>query len=317
MKPALSVILFTVLSGAGLGLLSLLILADLAALGGGFNRVHLEAGAVAALALVAAGLLASTLHLASPKKAWRAFSQFRRSWLSREAVFAVLLFPVALAWIAAVHLEARGDSVMALGFATVTLAWAVLFCTGMIYGCLKTVPQWYTAFTPLNYLLLGHASGALPLLLLAEFGATSQAGGPRPAPYAIMALLLLLAAAAGKAAYYRRYRPAQGRHSLHDALPGLKSQAAIRLLDAGHSHDTFLNREFVYRLGARHARLLRTLAIALACLLPLASLPGAWRGVATLAAAFICCIAGMLIERWLFFAEAQHVVRLYHGQQRV
>jgi DMSO reductase anchor subunit len=317
MKPALSVILFTVLSGAGLGFLSLLILADLVALGGGFPRLYVEFGALAALALVAAGLLSSTLHLANPKNAWRAFSQFRRSWLSREAVFAVLLFPVALGWIAAVHLDANRGITMALGFATIAFAWAVLFCTGMIYGCLKTVPQWRTAYTPVNYLLLGHASGSLLLVLLAELAAASQAAAPVRGPYVMIALALLLVAAAGKAAYYRRYRPDEGRHTLHDALPGTKSQAAIRLLDAGHSHDTFLNREFIYRIGGRHARALRGLALVLAFLLPLLSLVDAWRSVATISAAAFCCLAGMLIERWLFFAEAQHVVRLYHGQQRV
>ncbi|MSQ70749.1 MAG: DMSO reductase [Betaproteobacteria bacterium] len=317
MKPALSVILFTVLSGAGLGFLSLLIPADIAGLGGGFERVHLELGGLGALALNASGLVASTLHLASPRKAWRAFSQFRHSWLSREAVFAVLLFPAAFGWIAAVHLEANWSIVMPLGFSTVALAWAVLFCTGMIYACLKTVPQWHTPYTPVNYLLLGHAAGSLLLLLLAELGATSGAGGPLQTPYIMIVLMLLLAAAGGKAAYYRRYRAAEGKHGLHDALPGLKTQAAIRLLDAGHSHDTFLDREFVYRLGARHAGVLRGLALVLAFIVPLASLIGAWRGVAALVAAVLCCLAGMLIERWLFFAEAQHVVRLYHGQQRV
>ena len=42
------------------------------------------------------GLLSSVLHLANPKNAWRSFSRFRTSWLSREAVFAGRLTPVVL-----------------------------------------------------------------------------------------------------------------------------------------------------------------------------------------------------------------------------
>jgi DMSO reductase anchor subunit len=37
----------------------------------------------------------------------------------------------------------------------------------------------------------------------------------------------------------------------------------------------------------------------------------------SLALAFMIMMAGLLTERWLFFAEARHVVRLLHGQQRV
>src|SRR3546814_18481876 len=44
------------------------------------------------LGLVVLGLLSSTLHLGRPERAWRAFSQWRSSWLSREGVAAVAPF---------------------------------------------------------------------------------------------------------------------------------------------------------------------------------------------------------------------------------
>src|SRR3981081_2796228 len=90
MKPSLSIIFFTVSSGAGLGLVALLALGDL------FDHAlppgALMQGIAIALALIAAGLASSVLHLAKPANAWRAFSRFRTSWLSREAVFAACLF---------------------------------------------------------------------------------------------------------------------------------------------------------------------------------------------------------------------------------
>jgi DMSO reductase anchor subunit len=31
----------------------------------------------------------------------------------------------------------------------------------------------------------------------------------------------------------------------------------------------------------------------------------------------VALLAGVAVERWLFFARAEHVVRLYHGQPTV
>src|SRR6476620_9216130 len=102
MHPAYSVILFTTASGAGYGLLALLGLI-------GFNHgpaSSLWFGLVAliiALGLVSLGLLSSTFHLGRPERAWRAFSQWRSSWLSREGIAAVIAYVPALvlwgAWI--------------------------------------------------------------------------------------------------------------------------------------------------------------------------------------------------------------------------
>ena len=95
MHPAYSVILFTTASGAGYGLLALLGLVGIS---------HGEASSLAfgltamviALGLITVGLLSSTFHLGHPERAWRAFSQWRSSWLSREGVAAVLTYVPAL-----------------------------------------------------------------------------------------------------------------------------------------------------------------------------------------------------------------------------
>ena len=66
MKPALSVIFFTVSSGAGLGLAVWLLVAQLAGRADPSQRGFLVAAALAGL-MVSAGLLSSTLHLANPR----------------------------------------------------------------------------------------------------------------------------------------------------------------------------------------------------------------------------------------------------------
>ena len=91
MHPAYSVIVFTTASGAGLGLLAwlaLLGLLDLVAT----ERWLGFTGLALAFVLITGGLLSSTSHLGRPERAWRAFSQWRTSWLSREGVAAVATY---------------------------------------------------------------------------------------------------------------------------------------------------------------------------------------------------------------------------------
>ncbi len=295
MRPAPSIIVFTVTSGLGLGLFAV---AALAAVSGsapltGHGRVALAALGFAAVTI---GLVSSTFHLANKRNAWRALARVRTSWLSREAVLALAFYPVAAWWLW------RGGAVPAL--ATAVLALGVVFTTGMIYACLPTVRQWHTPLTPMVYLSAALALGALGLnaVLLA-----TSAASPR---IALAAVLLVALALALKLAWYQ-HAGAPSRLGPEDAtgLPG----GTVRLLDPGHTAGTYLTREFLYELGARRARVLRAAAVALAYLLPIALLLAGPGSAAAAACALASAYAGMLIERWLFFAEATHVVSLFHG----
>ena len=303
MKPALSIVFFTVSSGAGLGLFALLALADLFAIGGGLSRGQLLQGGVLAFVLVALGLLASTLHLANPRNAWRSFARFRTSWLSREAVFAVLLMLAAMVYLASIFWPHPARKPMAV--AVVLFAWIVLYCTAMIYASLKPIRHWHTRLTPLCYLLFGHYSASLLLVWIADRGETDIA------PFAIIALVLLAVAAAAKIAWLER-ASAQAGPRIQSAL-GQPTAAQVKLLDAGHSHGTFLTNEFAFQLGRRHAQIVADAFWVAAFAIPalvLAIMPDALLGAA------LACLAGLLAERWLFFAEARHTVNLYHGARR-
>ncbi|TMG86212.1 MAG: DMSO reductase [Betaproteobacteria bacterium] len=316
MKPALSIIFFTVSSGAGLGLLALIALADLAA-PGSLPPHALWRGALLGLVLLAAGLASSVLHLANPANAWRSFSRFRTSWLSREAVFAAGLFPIATLYIVFLANGSAGASRASLALATVLIAWAVLVCTAMIYASLKPIRQWHTRWTPVNYVLLGHWSGALLLVAIASaYGMASR-------PLLMLAGGLGVASLAAKLAYWytiAKSAPTTLAHAIGVDQgvrgPGALSVAQARLLDVGHSHGTFLTNEFGFALARQHATTLRAVAVGLAFALPLLWLvSGGSRWQPALAAA-ACGIIGLLVERWLFFAEAKHTVRLYHGESR-
>ena len=304
MKPALSVIFFTVSSGAGLGLLVWLLIASLMA-----EHIRMDAttfywGAAIAAALITAGLVSSTLHLANRKNAIYALTRIRTSWLAREGLLALLLYPLA-----ALHLYALQATLPQVTPITlwllVAVAIAVLYCTGMIYGCLKTIPRWNTWMTPVKYVLFGLMSGAvlLPAVLTLRPPEVGPVGKP-------MVAIILLALGLILYLTYLLKNPRK-QHTINDAL-GFQ-QGRVRLLDVGHSHGTFLTNEFGFSVARERARSLRWIAIVCGFIVPLILCyftKWFW-------AASLICLIGLLIERWLFFAEAEHVVRLYHGQQRV
>lgn len=317
MKPALSIVFFTVSSGAGLGLLALLALADLCPVPL-LSPLALPRGIAIALVLIVAGLASSMLHLAKPSNAWRAFARVRTSWLSREAVLAALLFPLALAYLAAASLDVVGRWRTLLAIVVCLVAWALLLCTAMIYASLKPIRQWHTRWTPAAYLLLGHWSGALLALALAiAYGGDLGAWRWLAAALGVAALLV-------KLGYWRHAADRNAEApTIEQAIgvtqgvrpPGI-SVAQARLFDAGHTQRTFLTDEFIFRLARRHGQALRVATLALGFGLPLLWLAAGPRHWALALAAAVIAIVGLFAERWLFFAEARHTVRLYHGDAR-
>lgn len=310
MHPAFSVILFTVLSGAGFGLFALLYMADLFKMGGGMSSNHVLFTGVLALVMVAVGLMSSTLHLANPKNAWRAFSRWRTSWLSREGVLAVAFYPFAIAYLGLYWLDMWPVIRSISGAIATLLAWLTIFSTAMIYASLKTIRQWNTPLVPAAYLSLGHFSGGMILLVIAFLaGANTQ-------PYVLMSLFQLFVAAFVKVIYYY-WIDRMGTGSTINTATGF-TRAQVKLLDAGHTHGTFLTQEFGYIVSRMTVASLRLISMLLAYAVPVLLLYFALElhSSAIGIAALISVFAGLISERWLFFAEARLVVNLYHGAQR-
>jgi sulfite dehydrogenase (quinone) subunit SoeC len=304
MKPALSVIFFTVFSGAGLGLAIWTLIASTMQ-----HHIRMDAttfykALAIALLLTVAGLCSSTLHLANRKNVVYALSRWRTSWLSREGLLAIVFFPLIAAHLFVVHSAMSALAPFTLA-AVIVCALAILYCTGMIYACLKTVPRWNTWLTPAKYVLFGLMSGAV--LFTAALSLRPVEVGPLRTP--MMALAFLFIGLVLYLAYLLKHP--RNQYTMENAL-GV-TQGRVRMLDVGHSHGTFLTHEFGFQVARERARLLRWLAIIWAFAIPFVLLAFTqWYWVAT-----VFCLAGLLVERWLFFAEAEHVVRLYHGQSRV
>ncbi len=306
MHPAFSVIYFTVFSGTGYGLLVLL--------GVGVASGWLPAdpwfgltGIAVALVTVSGGLLSSTLHLGRPERAWRAVSQWRSSWLSREAVVALALYPPALGLAYAWFIGHQAMAV--LGWVCAGLAAATVFSTAMIYRSLKTIPQWRSPWTPPAYLLMGLAGGSLWLTVLV------RAFGYSPADLPVLTAGLVLAAWAVKLLYWRGIDGGDA-NSGPGVATGLDALGTVRAFEAPHTSANFLLKEMGYQIARKHAAKLRRHAQLLAFLVPLGLIAvGAASGGLGLTVAVVAAVAnlvGLLIERWLFFAEARHVVAGYY-----
>lgn len=315
MHPAFSIVFFTTAAGAGYGLLitlGLLVPLGLLPQEEDFGLAALAVG----LGLVVFGLLSSTLHLSHPKRAWRAFSQWRSSWLSREGVASVFTFiPAAIFAIGWVAFSTTGGVVGAAGWLMAALAVVTVYCTAMIYASLKPIHQWHNAWVAPNYLALALMSGMLLLEALVHlFGAART----------WLSVATLLAVAVGWALKegYWWFIDGTRAASTPETATGLGQIGQVRFLDPPHTEPNYLLKEMGFRIGRKHAACLRAVARVAGFAIPIVLLLtalAAGGSVATFASvlAGISAALGLTAERWLFFAEAKHTVNLYYGAQAV
>jgi len=313
MNPAFSVILLTTASGAGYGMLAWL---------GVLNALRLlpasawlgVASVLVALALSAVGLFASTLHLGHPERAWRAVSQWRSSWLSREAVVALLTNLPALGFAAAWYFAGRSAGVtVALGLLAAAGGLATVASQAMIYATLRPIRQWCDPLVLPNKLLLAWFSGAVWL------AAAVAVAGALPRLVAALGVLAGVAALLLKLAYWRRIDSGRPVATIESAT-GLGAIGPVRMLESPHTEENYLLREMGYVVARKHAGRLRRIALAVGYIVPtLLLLAGAVAGVALdrilLPLAAVLVLLGIYVERWLFFAEATHTVTLYYGRR--
>jgi sulfite dehydrogenase (quinone) subunit SoeC len=309
MHPALSVVLFTALSGSGYGVLQLVGLL-LAIEPGALDAVDALVLLALGAALATVGLLASLVHLGQPRRAWRAFSQWRSSWLSREGVAALAAYLPLTACAVLLWIGSHGPWLRVAAVLLVACAALTVYCTARIYTSLLPIPAWRHRLVLPGYLLFALLGGLLWFALVRALQAV-------PLEPLLAGLLLLLVANAVilKRAYWRAIDDAPLGVEL-DAATGLSGAHGMRPFEAPHTEANYLLREMGFVLARRHATRLRRLVLLL--LAAAGSL-----GVASLlfdAAAFLWLVPalvagqlGIIVERWLFFAQARHMVTVYYG----
>jgi DMSO reductase anchor subunit len=325
MNPAFSVILLTTLIGAGQGLFLALATLQIYALAGllppASGPALFVAGSAVALALLAAGLLASFFHLGRPERAWRSAAMWRTSWLAREViVLPAFMAVVALygllflsGWNPVLMTSARGvaiDLALVVAIVGTLLAFALFVCTGMVYAAIRFLAEWHTALTPLNYTLMGGASGftlAAGLAALIEPQRVTFLAG--------WAIVLTALAALGRAASLLRNARLKPRSTIQSAI-GVK-HPVVTQRSMGFMGGSFNTREFFHGASKGWLRTVKPTFLLLAFAVPAVLLvvgraQPVEASAATLLAAFVVQYVGLMAERWFFFAQARHPQNLYY-----
>ena len=322
MRPDFSVLLLTTLIGVGQGLFLALFTVELYALAGLLpaqdGHLFYAHGSLIALVFLIAGLIASFFHLGRPERAWRAAAKWRTSWLSREVIvlpaFMAVVFLYGAAhfagWQPALFTLPSGaalDATVVLGTLGTLLAFALFVCTGMVYASIRFLREWASPLTIANFILLGGASG---FTLAAAFAAVAA---PAVAAFFVgWAIVLTLLGFASRAASLVRNRRLAPKSTLQTAL-GIR-HPRISQKSMGFMGGSFNTREFFHgRDPATRIWVQRGFLVA-AFAGPLALLAAVWLGAPSglLGVAFALQYAGLLAERWCFFAQANHPQNLYY-----
>ena len=326
MNPAFSVIFVTTLIGSGQGLFIALVLANSSTgLAGSTSLTSHDStvtviGCLISLCLLIGGLFASFFHLGHPERAWRAAACWRTSWLSRE----VILLPLLMGCIAVyllIYLDgelvewlpgAMRTEMFArmMGWFGVVLAFALFICTAMIYACIRFIEEWSSPLTLVNFILLGLSSGfILANALMAYFDASVD--------YRVVALALTVATMMMRLMSLARNRRLKSKSTLQTAI-GIKHRH-ITQRSQGAMGGSFNTRDFfhhcselmirnVVRATIALAFVVPILILIIAALLPVVSSKLWW----LFGLAFGIQFIGLLAERWLFFAQANHPQNLYY-----
>jgi len=321
MKPAYSVIFLTTLIGAGQGLFLALFTHQSYAL---FGLLPMQSdafygyGSALALLLLIGGLIASFFHLGRPERAWRSATMWRTSWLSREVIVLPAFMGVVFLY-GAIHVFGYRPAVVTLpngllidvsivlGVIGTLLAFALFICTGMIYACLRFLREWHSPLTVINYILLGGSSG----FILAAFYASLVA--PTQADFFVgWAIIITLLAFAGRVASLLRNARLKPKSTMQTAI-GVKHPHIVQR-SMGAMGGSFNTREFFHGKSDAFLRKIKPAFLVLAFVVPLLMLLFSLQSVSALllGGAFFVQYAGLLAERWFFFAQANHPQNLYY-----
>jgi len=288
--PSPSVIIFTALSGLGFGLLVFLGL-KMPDVTGILAFIFFVIG----FGLAVGGLISSTFHLGRPERSLKAFKQWRSSWLSREAIAAV--FTLSVMAVYAIGRIFFDYDIRILGIVGAIMSIVTVFTTSMIYAQLKSIPRWNTKLTPAYFLSLSLAGGAL------------LAGQIK-----FCLLLLVISGFVQLIVWVKGDRALALSGTTLESGTGLGTIGRVRAFEPPHTGTNYLLKEFVHIVGRKHSAKLRIIALILMVGTPILLLSLSFSHFLA-ALAVVSHIAGLFISRWLFFAEAEHVVGLYYGKR--
>ena len=324
MHPAFSVIFLTTLIGLGQGLFLAIYTAqvysvvELIPMTQGDDRIFYGVGSLIALVLLGLGLVASFFHLGHPERAWRAVSQWRTSWLSREVIALPLFMGTVflyglfhfMGWNPVLMTIGEGiniDLTLVMGLITTLFAFTLFLCTAMIYASIRFLQEWASPLTVLNFVLLGGASGFTLATLFAFYAAPELVGF-----IGGWAIVLTIAALLSRVTSLIRNRRLRPKSTPQTAI-GVR-HSTIRQTAQGAMGGSFNTREYFHGKTQFRVKLVKWSFILFVFPLPIMMLALGISGPfdTMLMAALVTQYLGLLAERWYFFAEANHPQNIYY-----
>jgi DMSO reductase anchor subunit len=323
MHPAFSVIFLTTLIGVGQGMFLAMYT------GQSYAAVQLlphqassfyAYGTLIALLFLVGGLFAAVFHLGKPSymwtRAWRGITQWRTSWLSRELIALpatmLMLFIYTVfhffEWdLNIFNSEIQGQLTLIIGALTTIVVFGLFLCTAMIYASIRFLREWHSPLTVTNYILLGGASGfTLATAFAYEYGPelVNFYGG--------WAIVITLAGLVSRGASLWRNARIKQKITIKSAIgvrhPGIQQKSMGMM---GGSYNT---REYFHGKSAMFLKSVKWIFLVLVFPTPviLLTLGMQMHNEAVLLAAFVVQYVGLLFERWLFFAQANHPQNIYY-----
>ena len=308
MHPSKSIIFFTVISGTGYGIFIGLL----------FNILFMEISyslnyklfiSLVSFLMIVLGLLSSTLHLGHPERAWRAFSQWKSSWLSREGLVSVItFFPMVLFYYFWIN-NINGYVFLLIILCIFSLL--TIFCTGQMYATLKTIPSWNNSLVTPIYIFNGITVGSLFVYSINFYFNYNIFLYEKFIIITIILNLLL------KISYWILIR--QKTDTNIQTAVGIKSKN-ISFFEGPHTGKNYLTTEMINKSNNKNNNLLRLTFCILTFIIPLYMINQYSTLIAdqfilklSMIFVFILALVGMIIERYLFFIQSKHVVGLYYG----
>ena len=289
MHPAPSIILFTVLSGFGFGLTSIVGLLQFL---NQISMVDIIIFSSMGLFFSTIGLISSFFHLANKKNAIKSMSQWQTSWLSREAISSIICLSIVVGNIGWIFVQ--NMYISEVGIILFLLSLITVFTTSMIYAQLKTVPSWNNMLTPTLFIFAALAGGSI---LITDHASL---------------VLLLIFAVLQVLFWYIADRSFIDIETTVGTALGFSKNEDIRAFDAAHTNRNYLLNEMVYKVARKHAVKIRYISFFAAFVLPMSLIlifPGNFSVSVLIIASHL---VGIYFSRWLFFAEAKHSVSFYY-----
>ena len=311
MRPEMSLILLTVLSGVGQALFILLAILDIF-FWETLPKDFVFIATAVSFTLPGFGVLASTFHLGNPQRGIKAFKKLGSSWLSREILFSTLFLILVFLYGGIVYIDGSAELRRSIGILSIFTSLALFLSSSMLYAKIRFVKEWSNPLTVINFFLLGLISGLLAgITLLAYTRSDLAIINSLTSLFLWLGLITLLFKLAAYRYNTNHYQPFSEKNAL--SIFGKD----IRQTDVGTTYIHFNTKEYYYPLADGELGIQRSFVIILAFIIPL-SLLWAINGsdfVGSLVA-FCVMMVGLIVERRLFFIEGTHIQNLYYGNFR-